>query len=95
MTIKDGVFTCSPDWWRGNGARLMAEQPVRLVRFTSYPDDRVYDDAESETDAATGRLRFGPWPGVDFEFPPDYYDPAVWDYDRDEPVTAAGRGTPR
>jgi hypothetical protein len=89
MTIEDGVFTCSPDWWRDNGTRAMAEQPIRLVRFTSYPDDPVYDDSPGEFDPTTRRARFGPWPGVEFVFPPDAYDPTWWDYERDWP---AGQG---
>lgn len=80
IVYDPGVVTCSPDRWATNGTRVMAERPVRLVRFTSFPDDRAYDDTASEPDPVTGYVHFSPWPGVAFTFPPDGYIPGVWDW---------------
>jgi hypothetical protein len=83
------VVTCSPAWWVANAARVLAEEPVRLVRLTHYPDDAIWDDSASEVDPATGHYTFAPWPGVEFTFPPDCYDPTSWDYARDRPIPPA------
>ena len=89
----DGVdtLTCSPAWWVANGARLLAERQVRLVKLSHYPDDNIWDDSPSEVDPATGYYTFEPWPGVAFMVPPDVYDPSSWDYDSNCPVPPARR----
>jgi hypothetical protein len=84
MNTDDTIF-CSPAWWATNGNQLMAERPVKLVRLTSFPDDRVYDDTASRPDPLTWEVRFAAWPGVAFTFPPDGYDPSSWDYERQCP----------